>query len=77
MDFDTTPIILDFPVGRTKEMTGRVPINDDNINEALEFFIVELSFADPASVPSTVSIGRNVIRLDIVDNDGECMCNYT
>ncbi len=36
-----------------------------------------LNFADPASVPSTVSIGSDVIRLDIVDNDGECMYIYT
>ncbi len=52
-----------------------VPIIDDDINEAVEYFIVELSFADPASVPSTVSIGRNVMRCDIIDNDGECSYN--
>ncbi len=72
IDFITNPIRLDFPIGRTRELTGLVPIIDDNINEALEYFRVDLSFADPASVPDTVSIsGTGVIRLDIVDNDGE------
>ena len=47
-----------------------MPIIDDDIDEALEYFRVDLSFADPASVPSTVSIGSDVIRLDIIDDDG-------
>ena len=71
IDFVADPIRLNFS-GITRELTGNVPIIDDNINEALEYFRVELSFADPASVPDTVSIsGTGVIRLDIVDNDGE------
>ncbi len=56
-------------------MVVDVPIIDDDINEALEYFIVELSFADPASVPSTVSIGSSVMRCDIADNDGEYSYN--
>ena len=71
-DFVTDPIRLDFPVGRGRELTGLIPIFDDDINEALEYFRVDLSFADPASVPDTVTIsGSGVIRLDIIDNDGE------
>ncbi len=72
LDFSPDPIKVSFPVGRTRTMVVDVPIIDDDINEALEYFIVELSFADPASVPSTVSIGSSVMRCDIVDNDGEC-----
>ncbi len=75
-DFVADPIRLDFPVGRTRELTGFVPIIDDNINEALEYFRADLSFADPASVPDTVSIGSSVIRLDIIDDDGEIHKNY-
>ncbi len=78
MDFDTTPITLDFPVGRTRELTGRVPINNDNINEALEFFMAihSLGFATEVSRPDLVTIRSDVIHLDIVDDDGECMCVY-
>ncbi len=55
-------------------MIGNVTIFDDLINEALEYFVVVLSFADPDNMPSTVSIkGTGVIRCDIVDNDGECV----
>ncbi len=72
IDFNITPIQLDFPVGRTRELSAHISIIDDNINEALEFFAADLTFADPESVPDTVSIsGSSVIRLDIVDNDGE------
>ena len=71
LDFPTDPISVTFSVGRTRSVVVDVPIVDDDINEALEYFIVELSFADPTSVPSTVTIGRNVMRCDIVDNDGE------
>ncbi len=71
IDFDTTPITLDFPVGRTREQSGFVPIINDNINEALEFFMARLGFASEISRPDLVTIGSDVIRLDIVDDDGE------
>ncbi len=60
------------PGDGNQALSGRVNITDDNINEALEYFYVDLRFADPASVPSTVTIleENSVIRCDIVDNDG-------
>ncbi len=66
--------MLEFPVGSLREQSGFVGIFDDNINEALEYFIVELSFSNEVSRPELVTIGNDVIRLDIVDDDGECMC---
>ncbi len=71
MDFNTTPIPLQFSVGRMREISAFVPIEDDDINEALEYFIAELTFATEVSRPDLIMIGSNVIRLDIVDNDGE------
>lgn len=62
---------MTFPIGRTRQIVVNVPIIDDDINEALEYFLVELTPADPASVPVTVSFERNVMRCDIFDDDGE------
>lgn len=50
---------------------GRVLIFDDLIDEALEFFVVDLSIASEASVTSLVSLGTNRIHCYIIDNDGK------
>ncbi len=62
-------------------LAGDVRIVDDLIDEALEYFVVTLSFQDPDNVPRSASIesnGGDIIRIDIVDNDGElsisCRC---
>ncbi len=55
-------------------MAGNVTILDDLIDEALEFFVVTLSFQTPDMVPPLTSIetnGGDIIRIDIIDNDGE------
>ncbi len=55
-------------------MAGDVLINDDLIDEALEYFVVTLTFQDPDNVPPSASIesnGGDIIRIDIIDNDGE------
>ena len=55
-------------------LAGDVLIYDDLIDEALECFVVNLTFQDPDNVPPLASIesnGGDVIRIDIVDNDGE------
>ena len=71
-DFSTSPITLTFSRNGRNVQTGNVGIIDDTINEALEYFIVDLSFS--GSVPSTVSLGMSCMRVDIVDNDhSECM----
>ncbi len=59
-------------------LAGDVRIVDDLIDEALEYFVVTLSFQDPDNVPPLTSIERNggdIIRIDIVDNDGELKYN--
>ncbi len=53
---------------------GDVLIYDDLIDEALEYFLVTLTFQDPDNVPPLASIesnGGDVIRIDIIDSDGE------
>ncbi len=60
-------------------MAGDVLIYDDLIDEALEYFVISLTFQDPDNVPSLASIesnGGNIIRIDIVDNDGELKHNH-
>ena len=55
-------------------LAGNVLIYDDLIDEALEYFVVLLTFQDPDNVPPLASIesnGGDIIRIDIVDNDGE------
>ncbi len=55
-------------------LAGNVLIFDDMIDEALEYFVVTLTFQDPDNVPPLASIersGGNIIRIDIIDDDGE------
>ncbi len=55
-------------------LSGNVRIINDLIDEALEYFVVTLTFQDPNNVPQSASIesnGGDIIRIDIVDNDGE------
>ncbi len=68
-DFSMSPVTLTFSRNGRNVQTGNVGIIDDTINEALEYFIVDLSFS--GSVPSTVSLGMSRMRVDIVSNDGE------
>ncbi len=74
IDFFTEPITLNFMAGGPIVLAGDVRINDDLIDEALEYFVVTLTFQDPDNVPPLASIesnGGDIIRIDIVDNDGE------
>ncbi len=55
-------------------LAGDVRINNDLIDEALEYFVVTLDFLDPNNVPPLTSMegnGGDIIRIDIIDNDGE------
>ncbi len=55
-------------------LAGDVLIYNDTIDEALEYFVVTLTFQDPDNVPPLASIersGGNIIRIDIIDDDGE------
>ncbi len=71
IDFFTEPIALNFMTGGLILLAGDVRINDDLIDEALEYFVVTLTFQDPDNVSPFTSIKSNGIRIDIVDNDGE------
>ncbi len=74
IDFSTTPITLNFTAGGEILLAGNVLIFDDMIDEALEYFVVTLTFQDPANLPPLASIesnGGDIIRIDIIDNDGE------
>ena len=55
-------------------LAGDVLIYDDLIDEALEYFVVTLTFQDPDNIPPLASIesdGGDIIRIDIIDDDGE------
>ena len=70
-DFNDTVITITFEAGGEIVLTGDVPINDDEIDEANEVFITRLSLADPSSDPGSIVIGNDRIVCEIVDNDGE------
>ncbi|XP_064387630.1 uncharacterized protein LOC135335892 isoform X2 [Halichondria panicea] len=72
IDFFTTPITLNFMAGGEILLAGDVLIYDDLIDEALEYFVVTLTFQDPDNLPPLASIESNsgdIIRIDTVDND--------
>ena len=74
IDFFTTLITLNFMAGGEVLLAGDVLIFDDMIDEVLEYFVVTLTFQDPNNVPPLTSIesnGGDIIRIDIIDNDGE------
>ncbi len=55
-------------------LAGDVLIYDDRIDEALEYFVVLLTFQNLDNVPPLASIesnGGDTIRIDIVDDDSE------
>ena len=69
MDFTSGPYTVTFPAGQTTA-TFDVPINDDNILEDNENFILTI---DETSLPSDVihfSAGHNS-TVTIVDDDGK------
>ena len=75
-DFFTHPITLNFMAGGEILLAGDVLIYDDLIDEALEYFVVTLTFQDTANVPPLASIESDIIRIDIVDDDGELSLAY-
>ena len=78
MDYTSGPYTVTFPAGQTTA-TFDVPINDDNILEDNENFILTI---DPSSLPSNVTIGDpGQATVTIVDdsNDGNyvtIICDY-
>ncbi len=74
-DFFSEPITLTFVAGGVTVLSGNARIVNDLIDEALEYFVVTLTFQNPDNVPPLTSIesrnGGDIIRIDIIDNDGE------
>ena len=69
---------MNFTAGGAILLAGDVLIHDDLIDEALEYFVVTLTFQDSDNVPPLTSIESNahdIIRIDIIDNDGELKHN--
>ncbi len=56
IDFFTSPITLNFVAGGETVLAGDVLIFDELIDEALEYFVVKLTFQDPDNVPPLASI---------------------
>ena len=70
MDYTSGPYTVTFPVGQTTA-TFNVPINDDNILEGNENFILTI---DQTSLPSSVNRGSpGQATVTIIDNDGKHM----
>ena len=66
MDYTSGPYNVTFPAGQTTA-TFDVPINDDNILEGNENFMITIS---PSSLPSGVFVGDpDKATVIIVDND--------
>ena len=70
MDYTSGPYTVTFPAGSTTA-TFDVPINDDNILEGNEDFILNI---DGASLPTGVTAGSpDEATVTIVDDDGKHM----
>ena len=68
MDFTSGPYTITFPAGQTTA-TFDVPINDDNIYEINEDFMLTI---DETSLPTGVTRGSpGEATVTIVDNDRE------
>ena len=66
MDYTSGPYTVTFPAGQTTA-TFDVPINDDNVLEGSENFMLTIS---PSSLPSNVFVGdADQAAVTIVDND--------
>ena len=72
MDYTSGPYTVTFPAGQTTA-TFDVPINDDDILEGNENFILTIN---PSSLPSDVSVGDpDQATVTIVDNDRKYLVN--
>ena len=68
MDYTSGPYTVTFPAGQTTA-TFDAPINDDNIYEINENFMLTIS---PSSLPSNVIVGDpDEATVTIVDDDGK------
>ena len=66
MDYGSGPYIVTFPAGITM-VTFDIPINDDDIFEGNENFMLTIN---PSSVPTGVTVGSpDQATVTIVDND--------
>ena len=69
---DFTPVTTTVTFGATDTMQFiNIPINDDDILESTERFIVELSVPDPASDIGVKEGTPNVTTVIINDNDSK------
>ena len=73
MDYTSGPYTVMFPARQTTA-TFNVPINDDNILESNEHFILTIS---PSSLPSNVTVSDpGQATVTIVDDDGKKTVNH-
>ena len=72
MDYHSGPYIVIFPAGQTT-ITFNVPVNDDNMSEGNENFMLSIN---SYSLPSDVTIGSpGQATMTIVDDDCK-ICSY-
>ena len=73
MDYTSGPYTVTFPAGQTTA-TFDVPINDDNILEGNENFILIIN---SSSLPSDVTVGSpGQATVNIVDDDCKLSLGY-
>ena len=73
MDYTSGPYTVTFPAGQTTA-TFDVPINDDNILEGNEDFMLTI---DETSLPTGVTRGNpGEVTVTIVDNDRKQFHNH-
>ena len=72
MDYTSGPYTITFPAGQTTA-TFDVPINDDNLLEDNEHFILTIN---SSSLPSDVTVGNpGQATVNIVDDDRKYLVN--
>ena len=74
MDYDSGPYTVTLPAGQTT-MTFNVPVNDDNISEGNEGFMLSIN---SYSLPDDVTIGSpGQATVIIVDDDCKILLSYS
>ena len=74
MDYEEVDIILIFRSCNTTVCTN-ITIVDDNVAELTERFFVKLNRTD--GLDERITLDPDVAEVEIIDNDGECMNNFT
>lgn len=75
-DFDATIFNITFPADENEvailSVPASIPVVDDDVNEAVQFFIAFLELLDAPNAEQIVGDQQDFSTCSIIDNDGMC-----